>query len=193
VTGGHADTLAIYGAIVLALVGGIWKALGLRGDIYSRWHDRVDLAHAGLSDRALTTLVGLQKAISDLLGQPDAFAGPAAATIDPSPLAGRAETFTTLVSARNRLQTRLRRHLRLGPMLAGALVATLAGTILLAIFNGYLWRVHWFPVAGAALACPGVCLAVGCVSAYGYFEHCLSGAEILSTADDDRDDSVGDG
>src|SRR6266508_1565893 len=105
-------------AVVLLLpaLGVAWKAASWRGDTFKKWSDRVDIAHAGLTQRVTDELVDLRDALTDLLGGGTSFS-PAETIIAPDPLVASANRCANLLRARDKLQRRFRRYCSLASVL----------------------------------------------------------------------------
>jgi hypothetical protein len=179
------DHLAVLGVAVVCLLpalGAGWKAASWRGDVFTKWSDRVDFAHAGLNERATSELVALQDAISDALGGRPGFI-PAEVWADPDPLVERANRCGKLLKARDRLRGRFRHLRQLGPILIPTVGAYILGWGAATLyFTGVIdasWaKVAAFVIGGIAIA---VALAVFCL--YAYFEAKLTAAEEMASGE----------
>ena len=85
----------------------------------------VEIAHAGLNERATSELVALQERISEVLGGSPAFL-PAEIWADPEPLVKRANRCAALLRARDKVRGRFERYCGL----ASILIPTVAVYIL---------------------------------------------------------------
>lgn len=179
---GEPNQLGILGlaaVLFLAALPALWKAAGLRGDTNKKWSERVEVAHAGLSERATSELLQLQNEIGTALGGATGFT-PAQVWIDPDPLVKRANKCADLLRVRDKLHDRFRRHRRLGPILITPLIAyaigVVAGTLYFTEVAHNLWmRNAAFLLDGLALAALVVIFAF-----YVYYEAQLTKAEELA-------------
>src|SRR5258708_3997575 len=124
---GQTTNLAVSVACLLPALGAGWKASSLRGDIGNRWSDRVNIAHAGLHERAVVELTRLQVAIGEMLGGAVGSFSPIAVWTDPGPIVDRANRCAEILHTRDKLFARLRRHRRNGSFLIPIIVVYVIG------------------------------------------------------------------
>lgn len=142
---------------------------------------RIDLAYAGLTERAVDLLRRLQTATDTLLGAAGGF-DPDAALADPAPLAKITSNFHRTIKVRRRLPRRFNTLVSIAiaaPTLAGVYVLGAWGAA--AHYADWL-DFHWLPEAGFIAA--GIAMVGGLflVLAYFYLEWKLTTADIMSQA-----------
>jgi hypothetical protein len=179
--GDHVGALGIAVGCLLPALGAGWKAASWRGDVYNKWSDRVDLAHAGLNERATRELVALQEAISEALG-PAGFI-PAEVWTDPDPLVKRANRCGRLLRARERLRGRFRRLRQLGPILIPTVVAYILGWLAATLYFTDVVEASWAKWLGYAVGGLAVCVIVAVFCLYAYFESKLTAAEEMAAGE----------
>src|SRR6266567_4507188 len=153
-----------------------WKAAGWRGDTFKKWSDRVDIAHAGLNERASAELVALQDDISDML----AGGLPGEVSADPDPIVLRANRCAVLLRARDRLRGRFEKYRRLTYLLVPAVVSYFVGWLAGTLYFTEVMHKSWvkltsFVVGGLAIVTT-LCIYV----LYAYFESKLTKAEEMA-------------
>src|ERR687895_514496 len=114
---GEPDQLRVLTFALVLLIPALpiaWKAAGWRGDTFKKWSDRVEIAHAGLNERATSELVALRDQITEALGGTPGFL-PAEvwADPDPGPLVRQAKRVAALLRARDKVRHRFQRYCRL--------------------------------------------------------------------------------
>jgi hypothetical protein len=176
------EILALGTAVLLALLGALWKACGLRGDLFEKWNPRISLAEAGLSNKAAQALVELHEQVNQLLfPAPGVRFDPLKLVADPDSLRASVNQFLYLLDVRSRLARQFNLLLRVGPLLRlGLLMSVLAAVAFFSQSSHVIKMSPLYPVA-IVLGCPGaviICLAFGL---YMYLQQKLSGAEILSS------------
>jgi hypothetical protein len=171
--------LAVAVPCLLLVLPAAWKAASLRGDIFNKWSERVDLAHAGLHDRAITELLGLQDDISEALGGATGFT-PAEVWIDPDPLVRRANQCAELLHARDKLHGRFLRHRQLGPVLIPGVVAYVVGWLAATLYFTDVIKGLWAMVLGFVLGGLAIVTGVVVFGLYAYFESKLTAAEEMA-------------
>jgi hypothetical protein len=185
VTDGGSDHLGLLAVAIACLIPALpagWKAASLRGDIFNKWSERVDLAHAGLTERIKDELLSLQAEIDRALGGAGADL-PAQVVADPGPLVASANRCAELLHTRDRLRGRFRRHRRMGPILIGVVVIYVVGWVLATAHYTDIVRSKWVGITGLAIAGTAIGLAIIVFLAYAYFESKLAIAEEWSTPD----------
>jgi hypothetical protein len=115
-----ATRYALYALVVALLapgVVGLLKAASFRGDIFDKWNDRVDVTLAGLSERAVTELLVLQRDINTVLGgTAEGEFDPLKVVVDPSMLSGHVDKYQHCIGVRNKLRKQFAHLLKLGPI-----------------------------------------------------------------------------
>ena len=181
----NGERLAILGIAIGCLLPALpmlWKAASWRGDAFRKWSERVDLAHAGLNERATSELFALQGEIGDALGGATGFT-PAEVWTDPDPLVARANRCAAFLRARDRLRGRLSRHLRLGTVLIPTLVAYILGWVAATLYFTEVLHEFWAKVAGLVLGGAALAVATGIFALYAYFEAKLTAAEEMAAGE----------
>jgi hypothetical protein len=183
---GQTTNLGVAVACLLPALGAGWKASGLRGDIGSRWNDRVNIAHAGLHERAIAELTQLQIEIGELLGGAVGAFNPATVWADPGPIVKRANRCAQILRTRDRLQARLMRHRHNGSLLMPVVAVYVVGWIGVTLFTTRLFDWHWtrlHSVKTAGLWACGAAIVAGIivVGVYAYYESKLAEAEELTS------------
>lgn len=176
----HLQTLGVAVACLLPALPAGWKAAGLRGDIFKKWAERVDVAHAGLTERAKDELLHLQAEIAIALGGTSGSFSPAEILADPAPLVDGANRCADILRARDKLHTRFRRHRRLGPLLLGAVAMYVLGWILATLHFTDVVDPTWFGIAGLAVAGSAALGGILIFVIYATCESQLARAEELS-------------
>jgi hypothetical protein len=171
--------LAVCVALLLPAFPALWKAAQLRGDTIGRWRARVDIAHSGLTERAIEALRDLQAQANQLLGGMDTF-DPLLAMADPGPLATQATRFNKLLRARGLLRRRYDRQVRLVGFGCYLVAAYALGLVVICLYVGGAEHACWTLWAGVALA--GAAFIAGglLLGIYAYIENKLTGAEIMA-------------
>ena len=180
----HVGVLVLSVACFVPVLPAAWKAASLRGDIFNKWSERVDVAHAGLSERANAELLELQSQIAESVGggSEGAFT-PAEVWLDPDPFIGRANRCATLLRARDKLRRRFRRHRQLGPTLIPLIVVYVAGWLLATLYFTEVLAERWEKWLGFTLG--GVAASGGLIvfGLYAYYESKLTAAEEMAAGD----------
>ena len=154
----------------------------MRGDVFEKWRQRVQLAEAGLSEEAANQLRHMQSQIIRLLGKEAQF-DPDRAVADPGDLLAGVLRFKRLIETRDRLQNRFQLLLQLGPVLFGALLLLAAGIVLMFIHYGGIASNPLLSLVGVAISAASGAIVVICFGFYVYLQQSLSGAEILSASE----------
>jgi hypothetical protein len=180
----HLEALGVAVACLLPALGAGWRAASLRGDTFNKWSERVDLAHAGLTERAKDELLSLQDEIGRVLGGAGGEFSPAEVIADPAPLVAAANRCADVLRARDNLRTRFRRHRRLGPLLLGIVAVYVIGWTIATLH--YTDVVHPTVVGVIGIVIGGVAVLAGIAVfvLYATYEARLSRAEELSAGDD---------
>ncbi|MEY2424372.1 MAG: hypothetical protein QOI95_4439 [Acidimicrobiaceae bacterium] len=167
--------VSIFVALALAAAGAAWKLASLRTTLLDEWSDRIDVARAKLSDKAIDELLTLQKQIGDLLLDSGRL------TADPAQLSQSVERFRALIQARDRLTSRFRKLLRIGPTLLMLLAPVELGTLVAGLYYSGFNRarlVGQCAVGATSLAIAGI-LFTFC--RYVILLHRLGESEILAS------------
>ena len=180
------DILSLGAVILLADLGVLLKVASLRGDIYSKWQQRVFLAEAGLSEKAAEELRHLKVQIDRIVGTRAQF-DPTRVVTEPADLLANVLRFKRLIETRERLQGQFRQLRNLGPVLVFTSLAFAVGIVLMFAHYGELTSNTFVRDAGTVLCVIFGAVAVVCCGIYIYLQHCLSGAEILSDSESSGD------
>lgn len=178
------EALSLGVVLLLASVGGCFKAASFRGDFHNKWRRRIELAEAGLAEQAAQQLRILHKEIGQRLVQKGAF-NPSKATADPSDLIETTERFLLFLKIKIQVQRRLEFLVATGPVFFWALVVF--GIAVVPVFGhlSKIWvspeRLEWGLYLGAAALL--VLLITFCF--YVFLQHRLSAAEIMSAVNED--------
>jgi hypothetical protein len=157
-----------------------WKAASMRSDLNRDWHDRIDLAINGLSEKAARTLLEIQRLIRDFVVEGSVTFDPIRVVREPSDLEEPMKRFLKILGIRDRTRGRYRRLLWMGPGLLVSAVVYAIG-VLLAVAD--ISELYDRPVLGRVGVAMGLVGGIGLLSGfsmYAYLQHKLSGAEILS-------------
>ena len=162
----------------VAGVTGLYQAATMRGDISEKWSQRVELAEAGLANRATIEALKLQDEIAGLIGTGGS--PPLLATVDPNPLAHRASDFQKTLLAGNRLPGNYRWLLRLGPI--AVVIATVFLVAVAATFldDSEMVSSGVLRIGGIVLGLVAVASGLVLFGAIVVLNQRLSGAEIRS-------------
>ncbi|MCW3047310.1 MAG: hypothetical protein JWO74_1594 [Solirubrobacterales bacterium] len=179
----HLGTLGLAVACLLPALPAGWKAAGLRGDIFQKWAERVDVAHAGLTERAKDELLNLQAEIANALGGPGRSFSPAEVIADPVPLVDGAKRCADILRARDKLHARFRRHRRLGRLLLGVVAVYVLGWIVATLHYSDVVYPTWVGITGIAVAGSAVFAGVLVFIVYATCESQLARAEELSAGE----------
>jgi hypothetical protein len=170
----HGELFAVLG---VAGVAALYRAATMRGDLSEQWSTRVEVAEAGLADRATTEALKLQDEIADLIGSEP----PRLATVDPAPLAHRAADFQKTLIIGNRLPMYFQWLLRLGPAAIGIAAAFLLALAAVFLDNAEIVMSELLRVGGIVLGIAAVVLGLILFAAFIFLNQRLSGAEIRSS------------
>jgi len=184
--------LSLGAACIVPALGLLWKSSSLRGDVFAKWAERVDIAYAGLSERAVLLLRQLQNDIDSLLGDPETNFIPDLVVEDPGPLVKVTRKFDRIICARRKLRRRFNLMVwscACAPFLVGVFIVG-AGLAVLD-YAKFVTSFHFGPIGIIGCA---VTLAVGgiVVAAYSYLNWRLTSAEIWAYPERDMR-SKGDG
>ena len=176
------DRVAVLGlgaACIVPSLALVWHSSSLRGDIFSKWAERVDIAYAGLSESAVDLLRRLQAETDRLLGNPKAVS-PTLVIEDPGPLVKLTRRFYRAITARKKLRRRFNLLVRMctvAPFLAGGFSV---GSALAVLHYAKFVQHLSFGVIGLYIC--GFSLALGAivVTLYSYLNWHLASAEILA-------------
>jgi hypothetical protein len=183
---GQTTNLGVAVACLLPALAAGWKASGLRGDIGNRWNDRVNIAHAGLHERAVAELTRLQVAIGEMLGGAAGAFSPTTVWADPRPIVERANRCAEVLRTRDKLQARLKRHRRNGSLLLPVVAVYVVGwgavTLVTSRLLDWRWtRFHWMKTAGLVVCAGAIIAGLIVVCIYAYYESKLAAAEELAS------------
>lgn len=149
----------------------------MRGDVSEKWTQRVELAEAGLADRATSEALKLQDEIAELIGV-GSTSPPLLATVDPNPLARRAADFQKTLLVGNRLPGYFRWLLRLGPIAVGIVAIYLIAVAATFLDNSELVSSGLLRVGGIVLGLGAVICGLLLFAAIILLNQRLAGAEI---------------
>lgn len=181
---GHLGVLVLSVACFVPVLPAAWKAASLRGDIFNKWSERVDLAHAGPNERATSVLLELQAQISEVVGGTgDGVFNPAEVWLDSDPFIDRANRCASLLRARDKLRGRFRRHRQLGPTLIPLIVLYVVGWLLATLFFTEVIDRPWEKLLGFLLGGLAAGGALIVFSLYAYYEAKLTAAEEMAAGD----------
>ena len=176
----QAGIVAVGVGVLIAVGGGIFKAVNLRGDSNRKWSSRIDLAASALDEKSIAELHRLRSEIDNLLPEPGAPFDPAQAIIDPSPLSERVGQTGKYYRARVRMRKDLNHILRLGRAFVFGLAVLGLGVILLTLHFAELVSWSWMRTAGFASGGLGLVILLLTMIGYGICVDRLAGAEILA-------------
>jgi len=179
----YLETLAVAVACLVPALPAGWKAASLRGDIFQKWAGRVDVAHAGLTERAKDELLDLQAEIANALGGTGGSFSPAEVIADPAPLVAGAKRCADILHARDKLHSRFRRHRRLGSLLLCVVAVYVLGWVVGILHYTEIVHSTWVGVVGLAVLGSAVLAAVIVFIVYAAGESQLARAEELSAGD----------
>jgi len=163
----------------LAALASLWKSASLRGDTHLKWRDRVDLAHAGLTELALARIADLRDSAGELVGSDGRFR-PDLARVDPAPLTRLTREFERYIRVREKLNDRFRMLLRvcgLTPMLVGLFIA---GDVAALSSSGSWNEPDWIEPVGIAISVTILVIGLGIVGIYVHVNRFLTDAEIVA-------------
>lgn len=158
------------GATFILSVPATWASLHLRGKTHGRLKKPVDIAYAGLTDRAVDTLQVLQTHLNEVLPDPTLAFNPSDVVVDPSSVEKSAKRGIRALKERHRIYRQFRTILAICSVLKYVAFAftlmVLASTLMYFFANSSpsLWQT-WSWIT----ACLGL-LAMGLVILYGVFE-----------------------
>jgi hypothetical protein len=176
------DDIAVLGlgaACIVPGLGLLWRSASLRGDLFNKWAERVDITHAGLTERAVRLLRELQTETDRLLGDPTDPFVPLFAIADPAPLSNLTSRFHKCLRARRRLKRRFKAIVILGsvcPSLVGFYV--LGAVAALSYFADWQDR-RWIGITGLSVSGAAIGLGAIVVLVYVYLNTRLTTAEIM--------------
>jgi hypothetical protein len=171
--------LALEVALLLVAFPLLWKSASLRGDQYNKWDARVEIAYAGLSERALQCLREIRSHSDALVDDPKAPFEPDLALADPAPLRRITQDFTKLLTARQRLRSRFHQMLlicRVCPFVLGIFVVSMI-VIVLASFA--VLTPIWADQIALGVAASAALIGVIILALYTYLNWHLSSAESM--------------
>lgn len=167
-------------AFAVALVGGLFKAVKLRGDVNRDWSSRLVLLEASLKDQALAELSRLRRQVDELVGGTGTSFSPGQAVADPEPLLKSVRRIARLLLAGKRARNCFRALRNLGTVMVVAQLLLLAGEVAGALHLSNLIDLGWWRIPAVIAAAVGVMLGIAAFIAYWVLHHRLSGAEILA-------------
>lgn len=175
------EALALGVALIVPALGVLWKCSSLRGDLFNKWNERVDIAEAGLSEHAIGLLRELQDRTDLLLGQENSSEfDPALALADPAPLTRITRKFHRAIVARKRLARRFALLVLLGAVAPFLVIPYLLGSVLAFAYYSELYSGHWAASWGIVLAVSSLGLGAFLVLGHLYLNWRLASAEIMS-------------
>lgn len=179
------DAIAVLALAVTCLIPALaagWRAVSWRGDIFNKWSDRVEIAHAGLNERATSELVALQEAIVNALGGTAGFT-PAEVWTDPDPLVAGANRCARLLRARDHLRGRFRRLRQLGPILIVTVAVYVLGWLAATLYFTRVIHTFWAKAVGLGVGGLAAAVALIVFVLYAYFESKLTAAEEMAAGE----------
>ena len=178
----RAAVIAVGLVLIVPAAGAAWKAASLKPDTYKSWHDRVDIIRSGLTEKAATELLRLQSLIADVVPSMTPSFDPFTLTKDPSELLPLVRTVQRLIVARGSATLTFERLLRVGPRLLAAVAFYTIGVILTTLSYAGLLRPAPLRVSGWVIGVAGLIAMLSLFALYAYYNHRLSGAEMLSSS-----------
>jgi hypothetical protein len=161
-----------------------WRAASLRSDLNKKWRDRVDLMIGGLSEKAAKRLVDVQRLIRDFVVEGSVTFDPLRVVREPADLKAPMRRFLRILKVRDRTSRRYKRVLWVGPVLLTAATVYVVGVALAVLDISEIVDNRQMGWTGVVMGVLGALGILGGFVAYAYFEHMLSGAEILSQGDE---------
>jgi len=177
-------TLAVGVAVGLVVVGGIWKASGLRSEQVSRWKDQIEVIQAGLDEQASQRLIEVHKSLTAVLPlakDDSARFDPTKVLFDPRELEQSMRQFFILLRARQRLASHFRKLLWTGPILFCLLICFLMALTGFTCYISGLDTFRGLGYAGLVVCCFCIALCAVTVGHYFYRQQQLTKSELLST------------
>ena len=158
------------GAAIAIGVPASWASLHLRGKTHGRLKKSVDIAYAGLTDRAVDTLQVLQSHLNEILPDPSMPFNPSDVVVDPSSVEKSANRGIRALKERHRIHRQFRSILGVCSALkyvASTFTIMVLISALLYFFansNPGLWQASAWITGGLAVS------AITLVGLYGFFE-----------------------
>jgi hypothetical protein len=171
--------------LFVAITGAIVKTSGMKGDLVQQWRQRVQLAEAGLSERAAAELRALQRNIQGLLGTGVPFK-PGHVVADPGALLSSVHRFQYLIEVRDGLRSTYDLLLRLPRVFFWGLVAADAGVAMLFVRFSGLWPNWWLGWIGAAVFSVATVVLACVLWSYRRCQDKLADGDILSSPEEDN-------
>lgn len=122
--------LGLGGAVFLVSVGALWASVHLRGKTHGRLRQSVDIAFAGLTERAVETLRILQMHLNDVLPEAHDPFDPLDVVVDPSSVERPAKQGIRVLKERHRIHRQFKALLVICSLLKYVAVA-FTGLVLL--------------------------------------------------------------
>lgn len=177
----QAAAVGVAAALLLPAIPGLWRAASMRGDLFQKWKDRVDLAYNGLSEQAAAELIRIQEITTRLVVSAGEPFDPIRIVQDPSELRDPMMHFLRLLRIRGQLRNRLRSLLFIGPILLVVLPLYALGIVTGALYVAHLVMIKMLFTIGLAATGSALVLLLFLLVAYALLQHRLSSAEILAT------------
>ena len=158
--------LALSAAVLLPAMALSVRAASLKGQWYDEWNSKVDLASAGLTERAINLLRELQAETTKLVGSQTKF-DPQLALADPAPLIKLTRNFNRTIHMRKRLERQFKTIVILGALAPYVFIPfTIAGTGVATFYAG--WHdVKWIERRGVLVVI--TCLALSVIGYLAFF------------------------
>lgn len=146
------------GAIFFVSIAAVWASIHLRSRTDERLHQRVDVAHAGLAERATEVLRGLRDEINLILPDSNIF-DPQTAFVDPANVAQSAKEGVAVLRMRRLIRSRFALMLRVCTWLRNGCITfttlVLITTLLYFLYFDYhqLWFTFGITTVVVAILC----------------------------------------
>lgn len=171
--------------LFVAITGAIVKTSDMKGDLVQQWRQRVQLAEAGLSERAAAELRALQRNIQDLLGTGIHFE-PGHVVADPGALLSSVHRFQRLIEVRDGLRGTYDLLLTLPRVFFWGLVAADAGVVMLFVRFSGVWANWWLGWIGGAVFSVATVVLAWALWRYRRCHEKLADGDILSSPEEDN-------
>ena len=172
------NVLALGAVLILPVIGGLWRFSSLQGDLNKKWKKRVQMAEAGLSEKATEELRKIKIQVDEILVSEETF-DPIRVVADPGNLLEGVQRLKHFIDLRYSLNKHFQLFLRMGPIFLQIFLILLVGLLLtFAFFIGVLP----IPFLGAlgVVTCSGAIVFIAILfGVYVFLQNSLSNAEIL--------------
>ena len=177
--GSPAATLAVAVPVAIALIGGIVKAAGLRGEVHREWGSRIGDLTAGVDEFAFQQLRNVYKRIGPWLYTGQGF-WPAGPPPNPNDLAGLIAKYTRAIRFKSRLSRDVTVLMWVGPITIVSLAVGLAATVAISLHRIHLVEMTRAAEIGYGLAIGCAAGAIACLGAYVVLRHRLTSVALLA-------------